>query len=191
MGRYTDIQRGPELNKAYEEYQDWLKKTADQKATAYKGVAKAKTDRVKPEKIPAYLKPFNLTNENIFYETRGLREAQTGAGANVAGTARTLAGTRIVYASPTGATDVVIYVPRYRFAKITVSQRTGNPDENAKSRITGRPYTRYRTDNVSTPFGKLDADINYQDVVQTIKAQAAYKNFVAAPGNRIGFTPEG
>lgn len=191
MGRYGDINRGPELNLAYQERQAWLAKSADQKQTAYKSVAKPRTDRVKPEKVPAYVRPFNVTKEGIYYEARGLAAVQAGAGSNVAGVARTIVGTRLVYDAPGAATDTIIPIKKYRFAKISLSQRTGNADENAKSRITGRPYTRYRSDNVSSPFGKLTADVNYQNAVQELKDTAAYKTFVAAVGNSIGFTPEG
>lgn len=191
MGRYNDINRGPELKKAYDARQAWLQKSADQKATDYKSVAKPRTDRVKPERVIGYIRPFNLTKDGVYYEARVLAAAQVGAGATIAGTARTLAGARVVYDAPTGATDTIINVRRYRFAKLNVTLRTGNGDENAKSRITGRPYTRYRTDSVSIPFGQTAGDINYQDAVQTIKDTAAYKAFVATVGNRIGFTPEG
>jgi hypothetical protein len=191
MGRYGDINRGPELNKAYIERQEWLQKTADQKQTAFKAVSKARTDRVKPERVPAYVRPFNQTRAGIYYECRGLSPTQTGAGSNVAGTARTIVGARIEYEAPSGATDTVIKISRYRFAKISLSQRTGNGDENAKSRITGRPYTRYRSDSVSSPFGKTTSDVNYQDAVQELKDTTAYETFVAGPGNRVGFTPEG
>jgi hypothetical protein len=191
MGRYGDINRGPELNKAYIERQEWLQKTADQKQAEYRRVSKPRTDRVKPERVPAYVRPFNVTREGIYYEARGLSPTQTGAGSNVAGVARTIVDRRLIYDAPTAATDTIINVPRYRFAKITLSQRTGNGDENAKSRITGRPYTRYRTDNVSSPFGKLEADVNYQDAVQELKDTQPYKTFVASAGNSIGFTPEG
>lgn len=191
MGRYNDINRGPELKKAYDERQAWLQKSADQKSTAYKSVAKPRTDRVKPERVIGYIAPFNVTKAGVYYEARVLAAAQTGAGATIAGTARTIAGTRVLYDAPTGPADTIIDVPRYRFAKVNVTLRTGNGDENAKSRITGRPYTRYRTDSVSTAFGKLANDINYQDAVQTMKDSSAYKAFVATVGNRIGFTPEG
>jgi hypothetical protein len=191
MGRYGDINRGPELNKAYLERQTWLQKSAEQKQTAYKSVAKPRTDRVKPERVPGYIRPFNLTKEGVFYEARGLAAAQTGAGSTLAGTARSIIEPRLLYDAPTGATDTIIDIPRYRFAKMSLSLRTGNGDDTATSRITGRPYTRYRSDNVSTPFGRLTADVNYQDAVQEIKDKAPYKAFVATAGNRIGFTPEG
>lgn len=191
MGRYNDINRGPELKKAYDERQAWLQKSADQKATAYKSVAKPRTDRVRPERIIAYVRPFNITKEGVYYEARGLSATQVGAGATIAGTARTLVGTRVVYDAPAGPADTIIPITRYKFAKVNVTLRTGNADENAKSRITGRPYTRYRTDSISSVFGRLTGDANYQDAVQKIKDSAAYKAFVATVGNRIGFTPEG
>lgn len=192
MGRFSDINRGPELNKAYEAMQTWRKKTADQKSAAYKTVAKAQTDRVKAERVPAYVRPFLLSADNVYYECRGLASAQAGAGANVAATARGILGTRILYEAPSGATDTIIdSIRRYRFAKITLSQRTGNADDNAKSRMTGRPYTRYRSDNVSSPFGRTAADVNYQAAVADLKGTATYRSFIATTGNRIGFTPEG
>lgn len=189
---YRDINRGPQLNKEYEAYQAWLKKTAEQKQTAYKAVAKPKTDRVRPGKVDAYVRPFLLAKDNVFYRCRGLAETQTGAGAELGAIARTLAGTRIVYVSPNAPADTVIdKLTRYRFAKITVSRRTGTGDENAKSRITNRPYTRYKTDNVSTPFGRTASDVNFQAVVDDIRKTTAYTNFVKVTGSRVGFTPEG
>lgn len=105
---YRDINRGPELNQAYEARQAWLKKTAAQKQAAYKTVAKSKTERVKPEKVPAYVQPFLLDKQNIWYETRGLSAAQTGAGSAVSAIARTIAGNRIVYVAPAGAADTIM-----------------------------------------------------------------------------------
>lgn len=191
MGRYGDINRGPELNKAYLERQTWLQKSADQKQAAYKLVAKPRTARVVPERVPAYIRPFNLAKNGIFYETRGLATTQTGAGSTLGNTAKTIVGPRVLYDPPTGDTDTIIDIRKYQFARLSITTRTGPLDPDAKSRITGRPYAKYPTDTVSTPFGKLTADVNYQDAVDEIKDSEGYKTFIAVVGNRAGFTPEG
>ena len=91
----------------------------------------------------------------------------------------------------TRARETAIRIPKYRFAKITASARKGEGNDNAESRFTGRPYKRYRSDSVSSPFGKGAATDSYYDLINEMMSAAQYRTFVATTGNRIGFTPEG
>jgi hypothetical protein len=187
----TDISRGPELYKAYQAEQAWREKSREQKRTAYKAVAKPKTDRVKTERVIAYVAPFNTTRAGIYFQTRGIATAQTGAGAALAGTLRGVVAARVLYDPPTGATDTILVVPKYRFAHLELKEKIGDTYE-AKSRKTDMPYDGQRSNSVSTPFGKLAADANYQEAVQALKDNADLKRFVAAKvGNKFYFKPEG
>lgn len=190
MGRYTDISRGPELQDAYTKYQAWLAKSRKDKKTAYKTVAKPEVDRVRTERTVGYILPFNSENDNVYLEARIIAATQTGQGASVAGIVRGLVSSRVNETAPTGASDQVFKVPRFDFAKIIASQRTNTATTESDSRITGTPYKRHRSDNVSSPFGRSGTTDNYSDAVKAIKNDNAFKTFVATTGNRIGFIPE-
>lgn len=191
MGRYSDINRGPELNEAYNTYQTWLKKTRAQKQTAYKAVAKAPNDRVKVERTNGYILPFNGTNDKVYISTRIIAATQQGAGSTVAGTVRDLVSSRVSNTLPTTGDPFSLSIPRFGFAKIYGTLRTTEATSDSESRITGLPYKRHRSNSASSPFGKKDNTDNYADAINEIKAAAAYKTFVATTGNSIGFSPEG
>lgn len=191
MGRYSDINRGPELQDAYEKYQLWLKKTRAEKKTAYKAVAKPPTDRVKVERVPGYILPFNSNSELVYLETRIIGATQVGAGNIPANLARTLVADRVLETAPTADNKQVTSGRRYQFAKIIVSKRTKTAADEKDSRISGIPYKRHESDNASTAFGRKNASDNYSLAVKEIKAKAEYTNYVKNVGDRIGFTPEG
>lgn len=191
MGRYSDINRGPELQDAYEKYQLWLKKSRAEKKAAYKTVAKAVTDRVKVERTFGYILPFNSENNNVYLQARVIATAQTGTGSTTANKARDLVSDRFKDAPPAGTNDQVFTVNEFKFAKIIVSERTTTAENESPSRITGDTYKRHRSNNVSCLFGRKDTTDEYSAAVKEIKAKAAYKTFVLATGNRIGFKPEG
>ncbi|MBD2771380.1 hypothetical protein, partial [Iningainema tapete] len=182
MGRYSDINRGPELQDAYEKYQLWLKKSRKEKKAAYKTVAKPETDRVKTERTIGYILPFNSENDNVHLETRVIDATQTGQGASTGNIVKGLIDDRFNVAPPTGPTDQVVKVPKYKFAKIIASQRTTTATNESDSRITETPYKRHRSDNVSASFGRKGSSDNYSEALKEIKAKAAYKTFVAATG---------
>lgn len=190
-GRYSDINRGLELQDAYEKYQLWLKKTRAEKKTAYKAVSKPLDQRVKVERIPGYILPFNSQTELVYLETRIIAATQTGAGSTPANLARTLVADRVLESAPTCDNKQVISGKRYQFAKIIVSKRTKTATDEDNSRISGIPYKRHESDNASSAFGRKDATDNYSSAVKDIKANAAYTNYVKNVGDRIGFTPEG
>lgn len=191
MGRYSDIQRGPELNEAYNEYQTWLKKTRAQKQAAYKAVAKAVADRVKVERTKGYILPFNGTNDKVYLSTRIIADAQTGTGDAVANTIRDLAQSRVNKTLPETGDPFSLTVPRFQFAKISGTRRTQVATTDSESRITGLPYKRHRSNSASSPFGKKDNTDNYSDAIEEIRRTEAFKKFVTTVGNSIGFSPEG
>jgi hypothetical protein len=191
MGRYSDINRGPELQDAYEKYQEWLKKSRAAKKAAYKTVAKPAADRVKVERIVGYVLPFNSDNDKVYLETRIISDTQTGAGSDVAGTVRELVDDRALKVLPTTDGIQSFQGENYRFAKIIASKRTTTATDDSESRITGDTYKRHRSNNVSSPFGRKTATDNYSDAVKAIKAIAAFKTFAGAIGNHIGFKAEG
>ncbi|MBC1238706.1 hypothetical protein [Nostoc sp. 2RC] len=191
MGRYSDISRGPELQDAYEKYQEWLKKSRAAKKAAYKTVAKPAADRVKVEREPGYILPFNSTNDKVYLETRVIHTAQAGQGSATANTARGLISDRFKAAPPTGEGDQTFPIDNYKFAKIILSQRTTTATTESESRITGDTYKRHRSDNVSGPFGRKSSTDEYSAAVKEIKNKNEFKTFVAVIGNRIGFTAEG
>jgi hypothetical protein len=191
---YTDLNRGPQLAKEYDNYQKWLRKTADEKQAAYKAVAKPANERVKPERMPGYILPFNFNKPGIYFETNKLlRPTQTGRGGALAGIIRKIVGDkRISDTLPDATTNSSINIPKYNFAKIELTQRTSQtPDENHKSRITGRPYPKYPTDSMSMPFGKAADDASYFDAITKMRKDPDFEPFDKAPGNSIRFTPEG
>ena len=191
MGRYGDINRGPELNEAYNSYQTWLKKTRAQKQQAYKTVAKPVADRVRVERIKGYILPFNGTNDKVYISARIIADTQQGAGGTVAGTIRGLVADRVNKTLPTTGDPFSLTVPRFEFAKISGTLRTQEATTDSESRITGIPYKRHRSNSASSPFGKKANTANYSDAIAEIRNAAAYKTFVQTIGNSIGFSPEG
>lgn len=189
MGR--DIARGPELYKAYQAEQAWREKTREQKQTAYRSVAKPKTDRVKTGRVPAYVSPFNTTRAGIYFRTRGIATAQSGTGAALAGTLKAILGARVLYDPPTTATDTILVVPKYSFALLVLKEQVGDTYD-AKSRKTDLPYPGQRSNSVRAPFGKLPGDANYQDAIQKLEDNADLKKFLEAKDkNAAYFRPEG
>ena len=191
MGRYSDINRGPELNVAYNSYQTWVKKTRAQKQAAYKTVAKPVSDRVVDERTVGYNLPFNGTNDKVYLSTRIIADTQQGAGGTVAGTIRGLIADRVYKVLPATGDPFSLSVPRFQFAKISGTLRTQAATTDSESRITGLPYKRHRSNSASSPFGKKDNTDNYSDAIKEIRANNAYTTFVQTIGNSIGFSPEG
>lgn len=192
--RFADINRGPELQDAYNKLDDWRKLTRAQKKATYAAVAKPATERVKTERVIAYVRPFGTARDDIYYETTVPAAAQTGEGGALATLLRALASGRFVEIAPAGATDTIIDVPKFRFARIRASQKaTGTTavQEGAVSRLTGRPYKRVRTNSMQINFGKSAAQSDYFAAVKAIMALPDYNTFNNTPGNSISFKPEG
>lgn len=190
MGRYSDIRRGEELKKAYDKMKLWEAKDREEKQAAYKVVAKTADQRSKPEKIKAFLLPFAKDDTVIYLECRALSATQNGTGAATANTARSLVDDRFKLELPTTGTVESVRIPKYEFAKIILSARTETATAKTASRITGTPYKRHRSNNISCPFGRLTATESFADATKLIKAKSAYETFKTTAGNRIGFVME-
>lgn len=188
--RFGDIQRGPELQDAYNKLDAWRKLPTAQKKAAYAAVAKPAADRVKTERVIVWIQPFGASRDGIYYETKIPAAAQAGEGGTEATAVRALIDGRFTAAAPAGATDVIIEMPKFRFAQVRISRKTGEVP-NSVSRITGRPYKKIRTNSMSGSFGKNAAQNDYFAAVKAIKALPAYTNFANTAGNSISFRPEG
>lgn len=190
MGRFADINRGPELAKAYDALQDWRKLTKAEKKTRYNAVKKT-TARVKPERVIAYIVPFSAARPDIFLQTQVPAPTQTETGDAVAAIVRTLIATRFVTATPTAANDTIIKPPRgFSFAKVRATRNVGTPNVNAVSRLTGTPYTRISTESMSGNFGQVAGATNFEAASKAIKAITDYATFNNAPGQSIAIIPE-
>lgn len=190
--KYSDINRGPELQNLYNKLQDWRKLDPVQKQAAYRAVAKPAAERVKTEYVKSWIRPFSAARDDIYYETKIPAGTQTGEGQDVATLIRTLLAGRFTETAPAGATDTLIVIPKFSFAKVRVSRRTGDTgNANAVSRLTGKPYTRWRSNSMSGNFGKSATQSDYYESVKEIKGLAAYKTFDDVRGNTINFKPEG
>lgn len=194
--KYSDINRGPALNDAYNKLESWRKLDPAAKRNAYNGVKKPPAERVITERVLAWIQPFGATKDGIYYETRVPAANQTaeggvgGAGQAVATLLLALIAGRFSATAPAGATDVIIEIPKFQFAQVRAAQRTGTANPNAVSRITGRPYTRWRSDSMSANFGKSATQNDFYESVKAIKALSQYTTFANAKGNTIGFRPE-
>lgn len=198
--RFSDINRGPALKDAYDKLEAWRKLDPAAKRNAYNAVKKPAAARVNAERVKAYIQPFGATKEGIYYETKVPAVTQTaedgvgGGGQEVATLLLALIANRFTSVAPAGATDVTIEIPKFRFAQVRASRRStsaADKNVNAVSRLTGRPYTRYRSDSMSAPFGKGGGQTDYFAAVNAMKGIAAYNTFANVKGNTIGFRPEG
>lgn len=187
--RFSDINRGPQLAAEYDALQTWRKLSADAKKAAYNGVKKTSA-RVKPERATAYITPFSALRADIYYISSVPTATQTGTGDSCATILRALINGRYATTAPTGATDTVIKIPKFRFAHVRASTTVGTPITTAKSRFTQRPYTRISTESMTANFGQNTTDKDYFAAVKAMRALAAFNTFNDAAGNSISFRPE-
>lgn len=195
MGRskFSDINKGPALNKAYAALNKWRALDPEQKTAAYRSVSKPKAQRVKVVRIPAYLVPFGPANPLLYYTVRGIGPTQTGAGSGVAGIARDLVDNRLIYDLPATPDPGMINIqaPRgFKPAQVIVKRRIDELDENHKSRFTGRVYSYYPSESVASPLGRSGTETQEEAAFRAIRASTAFETHVAKIGNTITFSPE-
>lgn len=191
MASYRDINRGPELKEAYDNLETWRRKSRAAKQAAYKTVAKPAAQRVKSERIPGFILPFNLTAADVYLETRILAANQTGVGSATGNLVQGLIDDRTFADVPAGPAVKSLSGKNYNFAKIIASERTDVAETESESRKTGTPYKRHRSNNVSGVFGKKNAADTFFAAITEIKGKSAYDTFAEKVGNRIGFYAEG
>lgn len=192
MGRFSDINKGPELADAYAKMQIWRAKSRAAKKTDY-AAARSKPTTARWNRTEGYVLPFNLMAVTTFYQTQILAAAQTITPDRAVTAARTLAGDFVATPLQLPTTGVgVIRVPKYTFAKIICSDREGT-GVNKQSRMTDIPYKQYQTFGASSPIGRdrtAAATSQFAAVVASIKANAAYTAFIAQEGSRVSIIPE-
>lgn len=192
MGRFSDVERGPELAAEYEKLQLWRKMSKVEKKAAYATNKKTDTNRVVTERVPAYVIPFSASRPNIFYETFVPAATQTGQGGSLATLLRALANLRFATTAPADATDTIIEMSKFKFAQIRASTNSTQATKTtAVSRFTGRPYKLVYKDAMTINFGQLAAGDDFYAAVKLMKAKTEYTAFTAVKGNSISFRPEG
>lgn len=180
----------------YDAYKAWKAKTPEQKQALYDAIPGIGTGRAKPVLTPGFIIPFNSTGTVVTYiETSKILDATQGTavGSDVANALRTaLLGQYFLTA--TGTTPVVIKSPRYKFAKLSFT----NKESFTKrvSRITGSTYQKPTTDTVSMPFGGTTMAEDFDTAVLDIKTRASGANAWKGASTltvkkSYKFTPEG
>ncbi|WP_029635974.1 hypothetical protein [[Scytonema hofmanni] UTEX B 1581] len=193
---FRALQRYESQKAKYDAYKLWQAKTPEQKQALYDAIPGIATGRAKPVLTTGFIIPFNATGTIVTYiETFKIFDATQGSavGADVASALRTaLAGQ--FFATAAGTTPVVLTNPRYKFAKLSFT----NKDSFVKrvSRITGSTYQKPTTDTVSMPFGGKTMTDDFDTAVADIKTKTnganAWKNGSTATVKKsYKFTPEG
>lgn len=186
---YRDINRGPQLKKAYDEYHTWLDKTPQQRSTLYANSRKG--DRFTYSKQTIYIAPFGQPAKIMFVEAKG----PVNASASPAGELLSFLGGTTPYFvnSKPAATGTTVLEPTVfpinKLAKLVLVKRVSTATEQTASRITGRTYKHHTVNSASMPFGKKDANDSFGAAVTAIKVAA--KSFNDVVGNSVRFIPEG
>lgn len=202
MSRYSDILRGPQLQDAFTKYQAWLQLSPSARRTKYNAI-KNPQGRAKHRRVTGYISPFSTADAGLFLKTKILSETQPAGNPPADGeaitdndcaiAARTIVDTLVATTEPSGASVRVLKVPKFQFAKIVVRDRL-SPDTRDTSpqisRITDRPYKRYRSFTASCPFGKDATRTTYSLAVSHMSGLAAYTSWIQNEGDAIGFYPE-
>ena len=193
---FRELERYESQKAAYDNYKAWKALSPDAKQALYDAIPGIKTSRAKPVLQSGFLIPFNATGTIVTYiETKKILDATQGAavGADVASALR-IALSGQYFATATGTTPVVITSPRYRFAKLSFTNRESAVDR--VSRITKRKYKKPSSDTVSMPFGGKTMSEDFDTAVADIKsktngAKAWLDSSTSTIKRSYKFTPEG
>ncbi|WP_193196413.1 hypothetical protein [Nostoc sp. MG11] len=193
---FRALERYESQKARYDAYKAWRAKTPEQKQALYDAIPGISTGRAKPVLATGFIIPFNSTGTIVTYiETSKILNATQGSavGADVANALRTALGGQF-FATATGTTPVILTNPRYKFAKLSFT----NKDSFVKrvSRITGSTYQKPTTDTVSMPFGGKTMAEDFDTAAADIKTKAnganAWKNASTSTVKKsYKFTPEG
>ncbi|MCM0591344.1 MAG: hypothetical protein KA716_31855 [Gloeotrichia echinulata DEX184] len=193
---FRALERFESQKAKYDAYKAWKAKTPEQKKALYDAIPGISTGRAKPVLSTGYIIPFNATGTIVIYvETSKILDATQGSavGASVANALRTaLAGQ--FFATATGTTPVILTNPRYKFAKLSFTNKESFVSR--VSRITGSTYKKPTTDTVSMPFGGSSMSEDFDTAVAGIRTKTnganAWKNgSTATIIKTYKFTPEG
>lgn len=198
MARMTDILRADELKAAKDKYEAWLKLDTVQKKAAY-ATAVGDHKRVNRASRTVFIQPFGGP-DNFWYETKALAPAaaapapapneENEAGLITAVITATTTAPFVVLTVPAGANNMSNLARKVQFAKVRCTEKTGSGAPK-NSRMTGRPYMKYNTNSISSPFGYASGvvDKTEQGAAKLIRAGLMGAN--APAGRSVGFTPQG
>lgn len=188
---YRDISRGPQLKKAYDEYQAWLDKTPEQRKALYNTAKHG--NRFVYAKQTIYVPVFGQTNRTLFVKAKGPADAATTPASEVRGVLiPDFAAKDLPNATGTVILENEVF-PVSKLAKLILTKReaTDNTPRDRTSRITGRVYKQYKINSASMPFGKSTALNSYSLVVNALRAKAEIKTYFDTAGSTVQFIPEG
>ncbi|MEH2193408.1 MAG: hypothetical protein V7K98_12325 [Nostoc sp.] len=195
---YKDISRGVSLAKDHANYIVWLNKNTGERQASYAAIT-TPANRVKTERVPGYIIPFDQNGSGLVYlPTRLISATQAGRGSALATTIKGIVDEFTFSTTEVAALttpDVLDSVKKFKFAKLTVIQRVQTSTTKEASRITGRQYYRHENDSVTAHFGKKIAADTYDSVVTAIKAKSAFNALFTGSENALAskyrFVPEG
>lgn len=188
MAKFSDINKAAELKEAYDKYKLWQAKTRVQKDAAFDLVNKADDKRVGVGKIRGYVLPFSTDGIVNHYPCQVIPNAPTGVGNETALIVKNLINDR--FKLELAATDILIPVKKFRYAKLMASERVETATTKSKSRFTDTPYKRHQSNNLSCSFGRTAENESYHAAIKDIAKKTAFGTFAATKGNRIGFVAE-
>lgn len=196
MARYTNIRKADSLKIALTNLQAYEGLSEEDKKTAYKAAALVgNAKRVNRSSRLVYIQPFGASFSNLWYITKALAPSTDNPTPDVnEENDTTLQGVVVnscaPYMSPTYPTKANASVSpglKIKFAKVRVTDKTGNPTPTT-SRITKRPYSKINSNTLSSPFG------NHQTTAgEEAGAVAAIRALVIASGvakRTVSFSPQ-
>ena len=193
---FRRLQRYESEKAAYDNYKAWNALNPDAKQALYAAIPGSGTGRAKPVLQTGLIIPFNATGTSVTYiETKKILDATQGSavGSDVANALRNALSGQY-FATSTGANSTVLSSPRYKFAKLSFTNREAFVDR--VSRITKRKYKKPSSDTVSMPFGGKTMSDDFDTAVADIKSKANGANAWARASTSTvkksyKFTPEG
>lgn len=194
---YKDISHGVRLAADHAKYIAWLEKDTAARQAAYATVT-TPANKVKTDRILGAVIPFSSSGTNLVYlPARLIADEQTGRGAALANTLRTILAEFTF--TPTNLLALtnpnVLEGTKFKPAKLTVIQRVLTATTKEASRITGRLYYRHENDSVTGCFGKKVAADTYDLAITAIKEKPEFMALFTGNANALAskyrFVPEG
>lgn len=193
---FRALERYESQKAAYDNYKAWKALSPDAKKALYDAIPNIATSRAKPVLASGVLIPFNATGTNVVYiETKKILNATQGSavGSDVANALRTALSGQY-FLEPTGTTPVIIISPRYKFAKLSFTNRESFASRT--SRITKRSYKKPSSDTVSMPFGGKTMAQGFDEAVSELRTKTNGANdwangSTATVKRSYKITPEG
>jgi hypothetical protein len=168
----------------------WPVSSAAPKASPGQAAFDAIVQKDPPKQWPrelGYIYPFGT--QKLALTTKIIGESAGDGG----GVIRAALANRISNTAPAATENVsVMRVPKFKFAKVilTMKESEGSAGIPRKSRITDLPYTAYKKDSVSCPFGKKDASDTYEAAADDIRSNANLKTALGKKDTTFYIVPQ-